>query len=380
MLKVVARHRAEFTADGRAYVARHLTYVPRAHQWIARDWRYCRTPGRLLREVAWRISDGIVGLADPGLARLRRHRFKRYVDGADLADRVVREIGLRQAPERPFFLWTHFIDTHVPYCAGRGRRWYRQTPGYLEDLGYPSDLDIAIAVRDRPETPEHWAAWSAFYDAAVRYVDEQIGRIVEGLEGMGLADDTLVVVCGDHGEELGEHGDISHHFRLYEHNVRVPVLLHRRGTGRRRIDGLTTLLDLAPTIADMAGIEPDAAWQGVPVTDPSVGRRDHVLLETFHGGNCLFDRRPLYFAVRTRRWKYLWKEYRDSTDRFSPEGLELYDIVADPMEQRNLFRADHAAVPGFNRIIARRMAEIPEIPRDRIAAAFGENLSAVPAD
>ena len=214
----------------------------------------------------------------------------------------------------------------------------------------------------------------------MRYVDEQIGRIVEGLEGMGLADDTLVVVCGDHGEELGEHGDISHHFRLYEHNVRVPVLLHRRSTGRRRIDGLTALLDLAPTIADMAGIEPDAAWQGVPVTDPSVGRRDHVLLETFHGGNCLFDRRPLYFAVRTRRWKYLWKEYRDSTDRFSPEGLKLYDIVADPMEQRNLFGADHAAVPGFNRIIARRMAEIPEIPRDRIAAAFGENLSAVPAD
>ena len=197
---------------------------------------------------------------------------------------------------------------------------------------------------------------------------------------MGLADDTVIVVCGDHGEELGEHGDVSHHFRLYEHNVRVPLMLHRRGIGRRRIVGLTTLLDLAPTIADMAGLEPDASWEGVPVTDPSVGRRDHVLLETFHGGNCLFDRRPLYFAVRTKRWKYLWKEYRDATDNFSPEGLELYDIVDDPMEQRNLYRADHPEVPGFNRIIAGRMAEIPEIGRERIAAAFGDALSAAPAD
>ena len=143
---------------------------------------------------------------------------------------------------------------------------------------------------------------------------------------------------------------------------------------------MTTLLDLAPTIADMAGLEPDSAWEGVPITDPSVDRRDHVLLETFHGGSCLFDRRPPYFAVRTRRWKYLWKEYRDPTDRFSPEGLELYDIVDDPMEQRNLYRADHLAVPGFNRIIARRMAEIPEIPRDRIAAAFGEAISAALTD
>lgn len=380
VLRVVARHRAEFAADKHAYVARHLTYVPRAHEWIARDWRYCRTVGRLLGEAARRFCDGMVGLFDPDLARLRRHRFKRYVDGADLADRVVREIGLRQAPERPFFLWTHFIDTHVPYCAGRGRRWYKETPGYLEDLGYPANLDIALAVRDRPETPEQWTAWSAFYDAAVRYADEQIGRIVRGLEELGLADDTVIVVCGDHGEELGEHGDVSHHFRLYEHNVRVPLMLHRRGIGRRRIVGLTTLLDLAPTIADMAGLEPDASWEGVPVTVPSVGRRDHVLLETFHGGNCLFDRRPLYFAVRTKRWKYLWKEYRDATDNFSPEGLELYDIVDDPMEQRNLYRADHPEVPGFNRIIAGRMAEIPEIGRERIAAAFGDALSAAPAD
>ena len=375
VLKVLARHRAEFAADQRAYLERHLTYVPRAHEWIARDWRLCRRPAKLFREAARRLADGAVALADPGLARLRRHRFKRYVDGADLADRVLREIGARAAPDRPFFLWTHFIDTHVPYCAGRGRRWYRQTPRYLEALGYPADIDLAIAVSERPETETQWAAWSAFYDAAVRYIDEQVGRIIDGLDRMGLRDDTLVVVSGDHGEELGEHGDISHHFRLYEHNVRVPLLFHRPGTGRQRIGGLVTLLDLAPTMAHMAGLPPDPGWEGTPVTDGSVADRGHVVLETFHGGSCLFDRRPPYMAVRTRQWKYLWKEYLDPTDLFSPDGPELYDIAADPMERHNLYRPDHPVVPGFNALIAGRLAEIPEIPKERILAAFGEETA-----
>ena len=374
VLAVVARHRAEFLADRPRYVARHLTYVPRAHEWIARDWRYKRELGKLVREATFRAGNKLIGMVSPREALLRSFRYKRYLDGADLARRVVREIAERRQPDKPFFLWTHFIDPHVPYCAGRGAKWHTQTPDYLSALGYPRDLDPAIAVGDKPATEDQWAAWSAFYDAAIRYTDEQIGHVVEGLESMGIANDTLIVLSGDHGEELGEHGDISHHFRLYDHNVHVPVVFHRPGMKQNRITGLTTLMDLAPSIAECAGIDPDPEWNGKAFSDSEVANREHVLLETFHGGNCLFDRRPIYFAVRTGKWNYLWKEYLDPTDRFSPEGPELFDLEADPKEQTNLYHENHPLVPGFNNLIADRMAEIPEIGAERIERAFGDDL------
>jgi arylsulfatase A-like enzyme len=381
VLKVIARHRRAFLGDKRTYLEKNLTYVPRAHEWLAKDWRLCRTPGKLVGEAAFRMGNRALALIRPELAKLRSNRIKRYVDGADLADGVVRAIRARAAPDRPFFLWTHFVDCHLPYCAGPGRNWYRHTADYLEKLGYSRELDLSTALVDRPRTKEEWDTWSALYDATVRYVDEQIGRIVDSLDQMGIRDDTMIVVCGDHGEELGEHGDITHHFRLYDHNLRVPLLLHRPGTPERRIDAPTTLLDLAPSVAEMAGIEGNPDWEGESVTAPSVAQRDHVVVETFHGGGCLFDRRPLYIAVRTGSWKYMWKEYVDPTDRFSPDGPELFDLRADPTEQTNLFRADHPMVASFNFLIAKRLSEIPEFGPERIDAAFGTawRQMAVPA-
>ena len=105
-------------------------------------------------------------------------------------------------------------------------------------------------------------------------------------------------------------------------------------------------------------------------------RRPHVLMETFFAGNCLFDRRPLYFGVRTRDHHYLWKEYRDPHDTLSPEGHELYDVGADPGELDNIYRPDHPLGPGFNAVIAQRLAELPEITDERIIGLFGPKVAA----
>ena len=371
VLAVLARHRAEYRADNAAYLERHLRQVPKAHEWIATGWRYARTPAKLLGEAFFRGTNALLGRFNPKLADLRANRLKRYPDAYDLVDRLLRDIDTRQNPDKPFLMWTHFIDTHVPYCAGRGKRWYRETPRYLASLGYPGDMDISITTGGAPTTDQGWATWSALYDASVAYVDEQIGRLVEGLAAQGRIDDTLIVITGDHGEELGEHGDISHHFRLHDHNIHVPLVIHGPGIEAQRIDHLTTLLDLAPTLASLTGIAAPADWQGVAVTDPAVAERDHVVLETFHGGSCLFDSRPPYMAVRTKKWKYLWREYIDPTDRFSSAARELFDIEADPMEQNNLYRDDHPVIAGFNQRIAERLAEIPEFDNARIDKAFG---------
>ena len=371
VLVVLSRHKLEYEKDHAAYLEKHLRHVPRAHEWISKDWRYTRTLNKLLGEALFRGSNSLLNLIRPKAANLRANRLKRYPDAANMVDRLIHDIEERPQSEKPFFMWTHFIDTHVPYCAGRGKQWYKETPRYLSALGYPEDLDISIAIGDAPATDEGWATWSALYDASVLYVDEQIGRLIGNLSASGQLDNTLIVITADHGEELGEHGDISHHFRLHEHNIRVPFLVYGPGIEAQQVDHLTTLLDLAPTLTSLAGIATPSEWQGLSVISNKISAREEIVLETFHGGSCLFESRPPYMAVRTKKWKYLWREYIDPTDHFSSDEMELFDIETDPTEQNNLYRHDHPVIAGFNQLLAERLAEIPEFDNVRIDKAFG---------
>ena len=367
---VANKHRIAFRQDRKKYIITYFHKVPMAHEWIAKDWRFKRRIDALVLFGFQRLFSAFAKLLNHNYNRVAEYRSKRYIDGHALTNRILNTIDDRDS-SRPFFIWTHFLDTHVPYCPGAGTAWASKINDYLSPLGYPAKIDPAVAVSGAPKTDDDWAAWGALYDAAVRYVDQQICRLYTGLKLRGLTDKTLIVLTGDHGEELGEHGDISHHFRMYEHNIRVPMLFAGPGIKSQQIHGLTTTMDLAPTIADLVGVDRPTAWQGASVTSPKVSERSHVLAEAFHSGNCLFDSRPPYIAVRTKQHKFLWKEHRDTTDRFSPEGLELFDIKNDPDELSNLYRPDHPALPKLERYVAERLAAIPEISSDRIIKSFG---------
>lgn len=381
---VTEKHRRAFRNDGETYVRTHLRRIPSSHEWIAADWRMCRFPTKFASEIAFRLSNRALQVMRPALARQRSTRFKYYPDAHALADKVVSM--LDETPlDRPFFIWAHFKDAHLPYVSGAGRAWYRTTPEHLSALGYPDGIDPVLPFfRGKPKTEEQAAAFSALYDASIRSTDIALGRIIDALDRADLGENTIFAVIGDHGEEQGEHGDFGHSFLLYEHNTRVPMLFRRRGMTGERITNLVAHPDFAPTLADMAGLDPDPAWEGRSVAGSRDTWRDHVLHETFCRGNCDFDNRPLYFGVRTERHKYIWKEYRDGTDKFGPEENELYDLVNDPDEKINAYRADRPEVAVFDRIIARRMAEIPEISADRIVRNFGalgtETLKKSPQD
>jgi arylsulfatase A-like enzyme len=370
--RLIHRHREEFTADAARYVGRHLAKVPAPNEWLSGEWRLCRPLSRLAGEAAFRLVNRFVSMVNPSLATARSARFRQYVDAGALADKTIAE--LRKAPrDKPFLIWCHFMDTHVPYVSGYGRKWYRQTSDYLERLGYPRTNDAALVFRDtRAQQPEIQAKSAALYDAAVRWTDEQIGRIIDVLDESGMGEDTIVMVCGDHGEELGDHGDLGHYFLLYEHNLRIPMIFRRKGMKPVRLSRLNTIQDVAPTLADMAGLPPADGWTGAPVDSSSAAARETVVMETFYGGNCLFEHRPLYFAARGQRYKLIWSEARDPADKFSPDGPQLYDLTVDPGEHDNIYAPDHPALSGLEAAIATRMAEIPELSADRIVAAFGE--------
>ncbi len=368
---IVSNHRNAFERDQVSYTQRHFKRPFQPHEYLGAEWRLARHPKKLIDEFVFQISNLVLRQLAPKWASLRNMRFKRYVDGKDLADRICHRMHAYDG-SRPWIMWAHFFDTHVPYCAGYGKTWYSKTKHYLEALGYPSDIDISIAVKKRPETDAELRNWSALYDASIRYVDEQVGRIIDSLQKSGKRENTIVVVFGDHGEELGEHGDISHHFRCYSHNVRVPLLINHPSLKGGTIDSLVTLLDLGPTLAQLAGIESHPKWEGAPITSMPVKNRSEVILETVHGGSCILTERPIYAAVRNKEFNFLWKETLDPTDHCSPAGPELFNIVSDPFEQKNIYEPVHPVVENFLPIIANRLAEIPEISDDRIIAAFGE--------
>ena len=369
--RIIADHRRRLTDDPAAYVHNCVGFAPNAHNWISRDWRAARSPGALVRYLSARLTATILMPVAPSWSRLLEYRSKRYVDAHALADRLIRVIDARDAG-KPFFIWTHFFDTHVPYCPGRGPDWRRNSARHLRALGYDEGTDLGIAAKKRPESAGDWEAWSALYDAAVHYVDQEIGRIVDALESRKLLDDTVIVITSDHGEELGEHGDVSHHFRMYDHNIKVPLVIRGPGVAPGTLGGLTTIMDIAPTVADLAGVDAAPGWEGTSVFSDTVKQRTHTIAEAFHGGNCLFDHRPPYIAVRTPERKYLWKEYRDGNDRFSAEDNELYDLTADPLEQNNIYDPDSSDVVRFNEIVAARLAGIPEISVERIERSLGQ--------
>lgn len=375
--KLVISHKRQFETDPQAYIRAHFHRPFAAHDWLAHEWRLYREIGKLVGEGAGKMLNRALSFVDPKGASLRDLKFKRYVDAGSVSARIKRALRAHAAvgDGQPFMIWTHLLDTHVPYCAGKGRKWYKQTPGYLRRLGYGDEVDVSTAAIKRPSTEKQWSDWSALYDAAVSYVDEQVGEIISCLEELRLRDDTLVVFASDHGEELGEHGDISHHFRFYEHNVRVPMIFNGPGIDREQSTSLITLLDLAPSLTNFAGIASDPAWEGQYATAPEVASRDHAIMESFHGGGCMFDARPPYFAVRTPLWKYLWRECRDKSDRYSAETPELYDLFADPGETRNLYDPQHPKVAEFNPLIASRIAEIPELGPEKAKVLYEVDLA-----
>ncbi len=376
IIKSVERHRSEFNAAPWQYVERHLIPVPEAHTWLAKEWRYARSLKALAEEAIVRMLSKVAKPFAPHWANNIRYRNRSYVDAASLADKTIallRDRANGKAEQNPFFLWCHFMDTHLPYVSGRGLNWYRETPKYLQAVGHAPDIEAGLTFqRSRLQSTDGMKKASALYDAALRWTDEQIGRIFDALDETGLSENTIVVLVGDHGEEFGENGFVGHYFLPTEGNVHVPMMFFVPGATGQRCENLVSLLDVAPTLSHLANLAPDPQWEGAHILSKDAESRDRLIMETFFGGNCIFEHRALYLGVRTRGCKYVWKEFRDPADRYTADGNLLFDLNTDPGERHNIYRDDHPDVADLEQTLALRVAEIPEISDARIVKCFGD--------
>jgi arylsulfatase A-like enzyme len=249
------------------------------------------------------------------------------------------------ADSERFFLWVHLYDPHRPY-------------------------DPPEPFRSRYLDP---------YVGEIAYADSQIGRLIEALEDRRRLDRTIVVVVGDHGESLGEHGERDHGMSVYESVLHVPLIMRVPTASPKRIHDLVRLTDLMPTVLALLGVRPgsDGGQTGLrPGSDPRLtppgvsladlisGGTTHVDLEAY--AESLYPERLARRAVRSlrdRRFKFI-----------DGASLELYDLERDPFEERNIYHERRELANAFTRRLAMLTsnresppATTPEL-RQRLAA------------
>ncbi|UCF80918.1 MAG: sulfatase-like hydrolase/transferase [Acidobacteriota bacterium] len=211
-----------------------------------------------------------------------------------------------------FFMWIHLFDPHAPYT--------------------PPEFQVA-KWRRRIDSREGYEAQHAFYDAEVAYVDQELGKFLEVFRSLDLRDDTLLVFTADHGEGLGQHGEPTHGVFLYEPTMHVPLLFWGGPVGEARsIVGTVSLIDVAPTIFEMAGVSPEATMgEGISLAAAVQGGAS--LPERVFYGEAMNAHYEHRWAASFGIWKNGWKWIRLPTP-------ELYNIAEDPDESRNLAAED----------------------------------------
>lgn len=242
---------------------------------------------------------------------------------------------------RPFFMWIHYMDTHNPYLVSED----------LVSVEYPSHSLIEKELTDVsksyykygrriPATKRIKEALSSIikvYEDRIRRVDENIGRILDTVHNVGLGKETAVIVTSDHGQGFLEHGFYSHLAYFYDEIVRVPlIIVHPRKKGFYRKRGPFSLLDVAPTILAILGESRNEEYRGVNIIDFKAVER--IFSEVVHGadGEHVYPLKDegvelmVSLSLVRDRWKYIIHQGREHLKE------ELYDLVADPNERRDL--------------------------------------------
>lgn len=293
------------------------------------------------------VSDPVFGVAENGTGRghLLAGRLNQPAEATmerfitDRARTLLRTYAQRgQQAGAPFWLTSSWFGPHLPYLI----------PSEYYDMYDPADVQLPASMAEtfagKPAVQRHYCEyWSSdFFDADqwrkliavywgyVTLIDDCIGVLLDELETLGIADRTAVVFTADHGEFTGAHRLNDKGPAMYEDIYRIPGLVRVPGHGPQRRREFASLVDLAPTILELAGLEPDPGYDGRSLLPLIAGEsvpdwRDHIVAE-FHGHHFPYSQR----MIRDDRYKLV----------YNPESVnELYDLDQDPSELHNVYTA-----------------------------------------
>lgn len=240
-----------------------------------------------------------------------------------VSDRAVAWIN--QHLDQQWFLWLHYFDPHTNYVPPEKFR---------KALSHP-------------------------YDGEIAYVDHELGRVIAGLEKNKIRGRTLIIVTSDHGESLGEHEERTHGYFLYESTAHVPLIVSLPGAipEGRVVSRLVSLMDLAPTILEILGVEPPDAIQGRSLlsllySDPEGRAEEPVLMETL-------------LPWHEHAWSPSYAILNEGFKFIKAPRPELYDLEADPGETKNIYAQNRGRAEAMARVLEQTRRQYA---RDSIAA------------
>jgi arylsulfatase A-like enzyme/Flp pilus assembly protein TadD len=342
-------HSSLFTGT---FPARHAVrdnggyYLGEEHETLAEvlNPRGFRTGGFIsafVLDSRWGIDQGFERYFDDfDLSRFEKQAGMDAIQrpGKETVDEALRWLAAER--ERPFFLWVHLYDPHTPYAAPR--EYAAQFPRSL----------------------------TGAYDAEIAFADAQLGRLLDALEGDGRLGRTVVAVLGDHGEMLGEHGEQTHGFFVYDAAVRIPLVVAAPGLAPRVVKDQVRIVDLMPTLLELLGVSAPPAVQGTSLLPLAHGERLNLMALS-----------ESWFP----RFHYGWSELQAIQDeRFKlirAPRRELYDLERDPLETADLAASDSRRVETLERaleamITASGGGETPKLP-EAVDSETAERLLAL---
>ncbi len=248
---------------------------------------------------------------------------------------------LEKHGQQDFFLFLHYWDAHIPYLPPEPFR-----SDYTAGVADRFDPGVIDKLRSRPSYPlfkrnlyDHLGLIpnldyiEALHCAEIAYLDHELGRLFDHLDALGILDECMLVIFGDHGEIMTEHDAWFDHAGLYDSVVHVPLMIRAPGlVAPARVDSMVTLVDVMPTVLELQGIDhinEAELLDGrslVPLMDGRTSEHcDAIVLS-----ECTWQAKR---GIRTLDWKYISCWHPGIYPRVGPE---LYDLRADPREQHNL--------------------------------------------
>lgn len=262
---------------------------------------------------------------------------------------------IRKHKNEPFFLAVGFVRPHVPFVAPKP--YFKPYP--FDEVTLPEKVEgdwddipkrginYVTSVNAKMSLEQEKKAIAAYY-ASVTYMDAQVGKVLKTLKDEGLEDNTIVIFTSDHGFHLGEH-NFWMKVSLHEESVRVPLIIKVPGKKAAVCNSFVELIDLYPTIAELAGLKPSKHIQGKSLVKTINKPKKKVRKMAFsvsQGGKT--------FLLRDSKWAYI--QYNEDASA----GIEFFDMENDPKQFTNLANNPNYAkvITKFKKKLAKKLKEV----------------------